>query len=97
MSFNESEQYLKVSEAASEAAEDAYHAIEDGTVKGYKAIETGVVKGYKAVEDTVVGAYTKIEDAFVGKFLTREGETVEEAKARLRTNTAPSTDDTETK
>ena len=84
MSVNESEQYMKMSEAASQAAETACHRVENGTVKGYKAIETGVVKGYKAVEDAVVGAYTKIEDAFVGRFLTREGETAAEAKQRVR-------------
>ena len=84
MSVNESEQYMKLSEAASQAAETAYHKIENGTVKGYKAIETGVVKGYKAAEGAVVSAYTKIEDAFVDRFLTREGETVAEAKQRVR-------------
>lgn len=48
-----------------------------------------VVEGYKQVEDAVVGAYTKIEDKFVGKYLTREGETVEEAKARLKGEKRP--------
>ena len=43
-----------------------------------------MVGGYKAIENGVVGAYTKIEDRFVDQFLTRDGETVEEAKARLR-------------
>ena len=32
----------------------------------------------------VVGSYTKIEDAFVERYLTKEGESVEEAKARLK-------------
>ena len=40
--------------------------------------------GYKKVEESVVGGYTKIEDAFVEKFLAKDGETVEEAKERLR-------------
>ena len=31
----------------------------------------------------VVDGYTKIEDKFVEQYLTREGETVEEAKKRL--------------
>ena len=43
----------------------------------------GVVGGYKAIESGVVGGYKKIEDAFVGKFLTKEGESVEDAKKRL--------------
>jgi len=36
------------------------------------------------VEDTVVAGYTKIEDAFVARYLARDGETVQEAKERLR-------------
>ena len=52
--------------------------------KGYKKIENGVVGGYKKVESGVVGGYTKVEDKFVDAFLTKDGETVEEAKARLK-------------
>lgn len=43
-----------------------------------------VVGIFEKIEDTVVGSYTKIEDAFVGRYLTREGETVEAAKERLK-------------
>lgn len=43
-------------------------------VSGYKKIETGVVEGFQ-----------KVSDKFVDKFLTKEGETVEEAKERLTT------------
>ena len=48
-----------------------------------KKIEETVVSGYKKVEDTVVGGYKKIEDKFVDTFLKKEGETTEEAKARI--------------
>lgn len=58
--------------------------MEDAVVGGYKKIETGVVDGYKKIESGVVEGYTKLEDKFVGRFLTREGETVEEAKKRLK-------------
>ncbi len=58
--------------------------IEETIVDTYKAIEEGVVGAYQKVEDSVVGAYQKVEDTFVEKFFTRPGETVEEAKARLR-------------
>ncbi len=51
---------------------------------GYLKIEDGVVKGYKKIESTVVGGYKKIEDAFVDKLLTHEGESVEDAKARMK-------------
>ncbi|MBQ3193825.1 MAG: hypothetical protein IJB59_09690 [Oscillospiraceae bacterium] len=57
--------------------------MEEGVVTGYRQIESGVVEGYKKVEDTVVGGFNKMTDKFVGKFLTREGETLEDAKARI--------------
>ncbi len=57
--------------------------IESTVVDTYQKIESGVVGGYQKIEEGVVGAYKKVEDHFVGKFLTRDGETVEEAKARL--------------
>ncbi|MBQ4092904.1 MAG: hypothetical protein IJC82_06310 [Firmicutes bacterium] len=52
---------------------------------GYKKIEEGVVGGYKKIEEGVVGGYTKIEDKFVDAYLTKDGETVEDAKKRLKT------------
>jgi len=58
--------------------------IADAVVGGYKKIEETVVGGYKAVENTVVGGYQKIEDGFVDRYLTRDGESVEDAKARLK-------------
>lgn len=32
----------------------------------------------------MVGGYQKVEDAFVDRYLTRDGETVEDAKVRLQ-------------
>ena len=51
---------------------------------GYKKIETGVVKGYRKIEGGAVSGYTKLEDKFIDQFLAREGETVEEARNRLK-------------
>lgn len=51
--------------------------------QGMKKIEDGVVKGYKGIENGVVNGFAKITDKFVDTFLTQEGESVEEAKARL--------------
>lgn len=62
----------------------ANEKIAAGVVKGYKKIEEGVVSGYQAIEDGAVKGFEKITDQFVGHFLTRDGESVEEAKARLR-------------
>ena len=53
-------------------------------VAAYKAVEEGVVGAYKAVEKGAVDAYRKVEDTMVDKLFRREGETVEEAKERLR-------------
>ena len=49
-----------------------------------KKIEETVVGGYKKVEDTVVSGYKKVEDKFVEKFLKKDGETIEEAKERVK-------------
>ena len=43
-----------------------------------------VTGAFAAVQDTVVSSYTKVEDAFVDRYLTREGESLSQAKERLR-------------
>ncbi len=53
-------------------------------VKVSEKIAEKVTDGYKKIENTVVDTYTKIEDGFVDNFLTKDGETVEEAKERIR-------------
>lgn len=59
-----------------------------GLVKANEKIAEAVVGSYKKVETTVVGGYQKIEDAFVNQFLTQEGESVADAKERLKKNTS---------
>lgn len=58
--------------------------IVEAVTGGYKQIEKGVVDGYKKIEQGVVGGYTKLEDKFVDAYLTKDGETVQEAKERLK-------------
>lgn len=53
-------------------------------VKANEKIAEKVTATFGAIQDTVVGGYTKMEDAFVERYLTRDGETVEEAKERLK-------------
>lgn len=65
----------------------ANEKIAKSVTDGYKKIETGVVEGYHKIEDGVVSGYTKIEDKFIDQFLTREGETVEDARERLKGKT----------
>lgn len=56
-------------------------------IKANQKIEKAVTNSYKKVEKTVVGNYQKIEDKFIDQFLTKDGETIEEAKIRLKNNT----------
>ncbi len=65
---------------------NANKKIAEAVSDGYKKIEKGVTDGYKKIEQGVVGGYTKIEDKFIDAYLTKDGETVEEAKTRLKGN-----------
>ena len=51
---------------------------------GCRTIESAVVGDYRKIEDTVVDGYRRVENAFVDRYLTHGGETVEEAKQRLK-------------
>ncbi len=62
----------------------ANEKIAEAVTDGYKKIQSGVVDGYKKIEQGVIDGYTKIEDKFVETFLAKDGETIEEAKARLK-------------
>ena len=61
----------------------ANEKIAEGVVEGYKKIEDGVVGGYKKIEKGTVNGFNKVADKFVCQFLTKEGESVEEARWRL--------------
>ena len=74
----------KYTDMAKSKIAKANERIAETVTEGYKKIEKGVVEGYKKIEQGVVDGYTKIEDKFVDAYLTKEGETVEEAKARLK-------------
>lgn len=53
-------------------------------VKANEKISKKVISAYKKIEDTVVDGYSKIEDTFVDHYLTKDGETIAEAKERLK-------------
>lgn len=61
----------------------ANEKIAEGVVEGYKKIEDGVVGGYKKIEKGTVNGFNKVADKFICQFLTKEGESVEEARRRL--------------
>ena len=63
---------------------EAYKTVENSVVGAYKAVERGVVGVYKTVEKGAVDAYHAVEDTMVDLLFRKEGETVEEAKDRLR-------------
>ena len=52
-------------------------------VRANEKIAEKVVGGYKKIEEGAVGGVNKISDSFVDQFLTKDGESIEEAKARL--------------
>lgn len=62
---------------------DANEKIAQGVVKGYQKIENGVVAGYKKIEEGVVEGFGKVTDKCVEVLFAKEGESVEDAKARL--------------
>ena len=74
---------VKANQKIAEEVVGGCKKIETGVVGGYKKIETGVVDGYKKIETGAVGGFNKIADKFVDLYLTKEGESVEEARARL--------------
>ena len=55
-----------------ELAEEVAQVVAEGTVSGYKKIEDGVVEGFG-----------KVVDKCVEVLFTKEGESVQDAKARL--------------
>ncbi len=65
---------------------EANEKIAEKVVGTYKKIEDGVLGAYKKVEDGAVNAYKKVEDVCVEKLFAKDGETVEEAKKRLKGN-----------
>lgn len=62
---------------------EANEKIAETVVKGYKKIEDGVVSGYKKIEEGVVEGFDKVTDKCVEVLFAKEGESVEDAKARL--------------
>ena len=55
-------------------------------VKANKKLAETLVGTFEKIEETVVEGYSKIEDAFVDYYLTKDGESVEEAKQRLKSD-----------
>lgn len=56
-------------------------------IKANKEIAEKSIDIFEKIEGTVVSGYQKIEDAFIDHYLTKDGETIEEAKKRLKNRT----------
>ena len=63
---------------------DHIEKMAEGVTEGYKKIEDGVVTGYKKIETGVVEGFGKVTDKCVEKLFAKEGESVEDAKKRLK-------------
>lgn len=63
---------------------DVNEKIAEKVVDGYKKVEETVVTGYKKMENGVVDGFQKVCDKCVETLFARDGESVEEAKARLK-------------
>lgn len=72
-----------MSDAKAEVIAQATEATAQKVTTGYKKIEQGVVTGYKKIETGVVEGFGKVVDKCVEVLFAREGESVEDAKARL--------------
>lgn len=62
---------------------EANEKIAEVVVEGYKKIEDGVVEGYKKIEEGVVTGFNQVSDKIIEAVFSKDGETVEETKARL--------------
>ena len=83
MSGMDTEVLEEIVETAAESTVSGYKKIEQTVVGSYKKIEDRVVGGYKKIETGAVDGFNKVVDKCVEKLFAKEGESVEDAKARL--------------
>lgn len=62
---------------------EANEKIAENVVSGYKKMESGIVNGYTRMQDSIVNGANKVMDKCTEKLLSKEGESIEETKARL--------------
>ena len=84
LEMTDREHDMTAAETGSEEAAAGYRKIEKAVVTGYKKIEDGVVTGYKKIETGAVEGFGKVVDKCVELLFAQEGESVEDAKKRLR-------------
>ena len=47
-------------------------------------MKSKIVEANEKIQDGAVNGFSKIEDSFISRYLLREGESIEEAKERLK-------------
>ena len=62
---------------------DHMEKITEGVAEGYKKIESGIVTGYRKIQIGAVNGFGKVTDKCVEALFAKDGESVEQAKARL--------------
>lgn len=72
-----------MSDVNAEAVTQATEAAAEEVATGYQKIEDDVVTGYKKIENGVVAGFGKVVDKCVEVLFAKEGESIEDAKARL--------------
>ena len=70
------------------AAQNTTEMKKDTVQTTMQNIENGVVKGYTAIQDGVVEGFTRVSDSFIMKFFAKKGETIEQAKERMKVEEA---------
>ncbi len=63
---------------------DGIEKISEKVTDGYKKIEDGVTGGYKKIENGAVKGFEKVTDKCVEVLFAKEGESVQDAKERLK-------------
>ena len=53
-------------------------------VEANEKIAEDVTTGFQKIQDGVVNGFSKIEDSFISRYFLREGESLDEAKERLK-------------
>ncbi|MBS7578192.1 MULTISPECIES: hypothetical protein [unclassified Enterococcus] len=65
---------------------DKNEKIEEKVVASYQKIEQNTVSAYKKIEQSAVEGFDKVSNQFVKKLFSKDGESIEATKARLKEN-----------
>lgn len=63
---------------------NANEKIAEDVTKSFQKMTEAVVGAYEIIENDALKGYIKIQDRFVDQFLAKEGESIDEAKQRLK-------------